>query len=154
MRGLELWEWRIKVVRAPQEDERLAQFRSVIEAVLAKHRPTHIAVKLLPECKVSPLLGRIFDLLRDLASEHGITIKEYPLDTLKRNLVQGKLKSKRQMANELASMYPTLHPVLANLTKTKTYYHIRVFEAVAAARVCAQALPSSQASVFENHQSR
>ena len=136
LRGCELRDWRIKVIRAKTDEERMSNLRSVFSKLLIWYRPNLVAMKSVHKSRGSNALRTVVESVRGITREHVLPLEEYSLETIKQKVGQRVSKSKRQMSIELATTYPSLQKLLKDLVDSKTYYQIRVFEAVAVARAC------------------
>lgn len=136
MRGTDLHDFRIMLIRDGNEAQRIGKLRSALAKLIGRYTPTRVAMKHVCPSRSSRLLDRVVSEIGELLRSRSLALKEYTIEDLKRLSGGKEAVSRYELAKHLASCYPVLARYLRN-RRTQILYHMRMFEAVAAARVCA-----------------
>jgi len=144
--GNQLIDWRVKVLRGRWSELKLEKAISIVDAIIDRYRPEHLAIKKLHPARSSESLNDMIDRLEKLALRNGIRLHRYSIKQIEAFLCGEKRKNKRNLAEAVAAIYPELYLELQieypkpkdekKKEKLKSPYHIRMFEAVALGVVC------------------
>ena len=138
--GAFLWDARIKVLPGKGPKEKLPRLKVLFTRLFERYEPDVLVIKTLSPCRSSRQLNALTAKICTLAEKKGLRVYEYPLAELEKHFSPEKKINKRNLAEIAALHYPEL---LVELEKEKTAkhpYHIRLFEAVALATICAHKL--------------
>jgi len=105
-----------------------------------KHGVTIIAIKAINPSKSSPSLNQILQAVGKYANSSKIAVFAYPIEELERYYSMEKRVNKGILMEAVLAEYPELIFEYRNEQKRKNPYFVKVFESIAAARLCSQEL--------------
>lgn len=143
LQGTQLRDWRVKVLRGRSTREKAGKAKYILLTLLQRYQPAALAIKKLDRCRSSRALNQLTQEISILAESNGAKVREYPLRRLERFFTGQRKSNKRAMAEILATEYPDLMYELDREKAAKNPYHIRLFEAVALAALCAHELDNN-----------
>jgi len=91
--------------------------------------------KLHPSRSSKNLLCLTEEIVRQ-ARKKRLGLRHYSVDELKSHFYPREKSNRRKLAKHLAVTYPVLHHELKKEKNSNNLYHLRMFEAVALAKLC------------------
>lgn len=140
MQGTLLRDWRVKVLKGKSTTQKRKKATRILMAHLLRYRPTALAIKSLNHARSSKRLNLLTDDLSSTAERHGLQVCRYSLIRMQFFFAPSRRINKAELAEIIAAQYPDLSYELLREKTAKNPYHIRLFEAVALAALCAHQL--------------
>ena len=131
--GPELREWRIKAFNGTWSPAKMKKIERMFTRYLDRYKPNAIAMKKLHPSRSSSRLNRLVDVVKRIAKQKRIKLREYPVCEVESSLSNGETINKKKMAELVALQNPVLLHEFKREGMHKNPYHIRMFEAVALA---------------------
>lgn len=133
-------ERRMKVYTEGWSEIKLLIIISMLKKIIMKHGVTIIAIKAINPSKSSPSLNQILQAVGKYANSSKIAVFAYPIEELERYYSMEKRVNKGILMEAVLAEYPELIFEYRNEQKRKNPYFVKVFESIAAARLCSQEL--------------
>lgn len=127
--GAELYDWRLKMNRGERTLKLLVDY-------ISRYQVSVLALKMTHLSRSSKALLDMVAILRKLAPQKGLTLREYSIDEIKGHFFQQGRSNKKRLMEEIARRYPFLYPELQHEQNLKNPYLVRMFEAIALGVLC------------------
>ena len=138
--GNDLRDWRLKVIRGKWSSAKRKKLDAALYDYIDRFKPIAIALKKLDPARSSPQLRAFAASLRSFARRKHISVHEYTIKEIESLVLGEERKNRHRLADAIAQEYPILLSELNRELSHKNAYHLRMFEAVALASVCARSL--------------
>lgn len=106
-----------------------------IERYIESQTINVIAITIVPDSKGSKNLSTVIDGIKQIAERNQIQIYSFSTTELKQNIHSGTRVTKETLVEHILQLYPELNREYRKEQKNIEGYHIKVFEAVAVARM-------------------
>ena len=136
LQGYELRDWGVKGFRGVWSDAKRTRARQVVGELMRRNAIEIVAMKRPHPSRTSPALTQLVEEMAELSARRGIMLCHYSIEDLLAHFAPGQHINKLQMAERLAAQHPILYPTLEAEKQRRNPYHMRMFEAVAAACLC------------------
>lgn len=135
LKGLDLKDVRIRVIVKGTSPDRIRKLSSYLHKLFKRYQPVAVALKGVRESHTSPLLDQVMEAIRRTVGESYVLLHEYSLERLKGEYDDSRMGNRYELARRVVLEFclPD-HPF--RTSKWAREYHLRVVEAVAAAKVC------------------
>lgn len=136
LRGRELIDWKVKTFTGRWSKEKLNSILEIISQLHDYRRVTVFAMKSVDPLRASPQLIALSTHLILQARKRKVKVMEFSLDDLKQHygIYRGR---KDEIMNCIAEQYPELRKEYLKERNNLRPYYLKMFEAVAAARILA-----------------
>jgi Holliday junction resolvasome RuvABC endonuclease subunit len=135
--GASLRYYAVKVLRVPgaPADVRRAAAR-VLGSLITAFRPTHMVIEqpLIVQQRAE-LLSHVISELKSTAKRHGLTVSEFAPQVVRRFICESRKPTKREVAHQLAMIYPELGRYVRVQSRWEELYYERMFGAIAVGAV-------------------
>ena len=138
--GADLRDWGVKTMAKNFHRSNVAPALTTISKLIRTHQINCLTLKTLHPSRSSAQLRSLVESVKQLARERKVSIREYSIDGMKRLLIHGRKKNKKELMESVAGQYPFLIPELKQENSHKNSYLVRMFEAVALGMVCSNEL--------------
>lgn len=135
-RGPDLLDWGVRVNSANTPRGRVRIAGQFLNDAIERFQPDTLAVKRLHSSRTSTPLDRLTHSIRKVARRRRLKVHEYSITELKNALCSEAKGNKRQLAAEVAAVYPVLSRDFQKEMANRHPYYLRMFEAVALGIVC------------------
>jgi hypothetical protein len=132
-----LMYWKVRKFNGAWSQKRLEKMIALVQHTAQRYSVTAIAVKVPPRGLLSKGLVELVSEISRLASTNDITLQPYRIQELKRFLSKKSL-NKKVLLHLVCERFPILERYYQRELANRQPYHIKMFEAVAAA-LCLQA---------------
>lgn len=133
LKGTELRDWRIRSLRGRTLVEKFQRLTAILGRLVDRYEPTAVALKKPHPSRSSTGLNQIQAEAKAFLEQNGVTVNEYTIDDLKGLLLPGGQANRSSLAEYVTTAYPILTSEYSQEKKARHAYHVRVFEALAAA---------------------
>ena len=138
--GLELVEWRVKVIGEQWSKEKQRKILVLVRRFIEQYEPNVLAIKQLHRSRSSDNLNCLASRIKQLSKRNGLKVYQYTIKELEAFFLGKGRTSKNKLAQVLASKYHFLLPEFQKEQENKNPYYFRMFEAVALGAACAHKL--------------
>lgn len=136
LQGGELRDWGVKGFRGAWSRAKLRKATRTIGQLQLRHGVDIVAMKCPQPSRTSPALTHLVEEIAALSARRGLMLFEYSIEDILAHFAPGERINKARLAELVASQHPILYPTFEVEKQRKNPYHMRMFEAVAAASVC------------------
>ncbi|MCH8903558.1 MAG: crossover junction endodeoxyribonuclease RuvC [Bacteroidetes bacterium] len=135
MHDSELRDWRIKTFSGRWSSAKKKKILNAIERIINQHQVTSISLKKFHPSRSSKNLIELISEIRQLAKSKRLEVYSYTVDEIKASFSDEKMMNKKCLAKMLIDRNPEFRFELNQERKNPSSYHIRMFEAVALAKI-------------------
>ncbi len=132
----ELRECRVKLIRASTPAERLTKLRNILTKLITHYKPARLALKSIHPSRSSQLLRQAVNEVTRVTSDNKLALRSYSLVDLKDEAGQTRKANKKLLARACTVEHPILTQAFSHPSAFRLDYHMRAFEALAAAQRC------------------
>ena len=132
LRNGNLHDWKVKSYKGTWSDEKLDKALGYLEKLVISHVINHIACKVPHESRTSHGVNAIIQKIQEIAREYKIKFELYTIEDIK-NLFKMHFANRYILSEHVARRYPEITDIFLRERKNKHRYHVRIFEAIAAA---------------------
>jgi RNase H-fold protein (predicted Holliday junction resolvase) len=132
-----LIDWHIKSFKEAWSKHKETVILKTIEKIIKEYQVNCVAIKSLPQTKPNRNINRLLRKLEIAILKKSFSVHEYSIDRLKL-LQQVPGKSKLALMHHVVLQYPSLKYLYHKELNNRNPYHLKIFEAVLAARQCQQ----------------
>jgi Holliday junction resolvasome RuvABC endonuclease subunit len=138
--GLELVEWRVKVIGEKWSKEKQRKILALVRRFDEQYKPNVLAMKKLHRSRSSDNLNCLASRIKQECRRNGLRVYQYTIKELEAFFLGKGRTNKNKLAQVLASQYQFLLPEFQKEQENKNPYYFRMFEAVALGAACAHKL--------------
>ena len=138
--GLELVEWRVKVIGEKWSKEKQRKILALVRRFDEQYEPNFLAIKQLHRSRSSDNLNCLSRRIKQECRRNGLKVYQFTIKELEAFFLGKGRTNKNKLAQVLASKYHFLLPEFQKEQENKNPYYFRMFEAVAIGAACAHKL--------------
>jgi Holliday junction resolvasome RuvABC endonuclease subunit len=134
--GPDLLDWGVRVNRAKTPRGTIRVGSHIVKETIERFQPDTLAIKRVHPSRTSPTLDRLTQSIKKLSRRRKLKVHQYSIIQLQNALCSQAKGNTRQLAAEVAAVYPVLRREFLKETANRRPYYVRMFEAVALGIVC------------------
>lgn len=134
----EIRDRRVKTFPDTWSELKLRVIQSTLKKIIQRHGISVIAIKATHPSRSSVGLNKVLQAIDAISHDSGIPVYSYPIEELERYYSRERHVNKEVLMDAVLAEYPEMIFEHTKEQSRKNPYYVRVFEAIAAARLCSQ----------------